>query len=303
MARQQNRFDIHQAITDQIVTAMETVGDAQLPWTRNTGGRLARPVNVASGKPYNGVNVLSLWIAALASDFPSCTWGTYRQWQARGCQVRKGETSSLIVFYKTLEIEEIDATSGETEHRERMMARASRVFNAAQVDGFETETEALPDAPLFDPIARAERFAVGTGAQIEEGGDMACYLPMRDLIRMPDRCRFTGTETSSPAEGFYATLCHELVHWSGSTARLDRDLTGRFGEASYAMEELVAELGAAFLCADLGITPEPRADHAAYIRTWSSVLKGDKRAIFTAAAKASQAAGWLMAQEQEVGAG
>lgn len=296
MACQQNRFDIHQAITDQIVTAMETAGAARMPWTCSRGGSLARPVNIATGNPYNGVNVLSLWVSAWAADYPSNTWGTYKQWQDRGCQVRKGERSSLIVFYKTLAVEETDTETGESAPGERMLARASRVFNGAQVDGFETAPETLPEAPLFYPIAQAEVFAAATGARIEEGGDVACYMPGPDLVRMPDRRRFTGTETSDPAEAFYAVLCHELVHWSGVDRRLDRDLSGRFGDASYAMEELVAELGAAFLCADLGIASEPREDHASYIRTWLEVLKGDKKAIFSAAAKASQAASWLMAK-------
>ena len=113
------------------------------------------------------------------------------------------------------------------------------------------------------------------------------------MIRMPERRRFTGTDTTTPAEGFYSTLCHELVHWSGAKHRLDRDLTGRFGSESYAMEELVAELGAAFLCGDLGITPEPRTDHASYVASWLKILKQDKKAVFTAASKASEAARWL----------
>ncbi len=109
--------------------------------------------------------------------------------------------------------------------------------------------------------------------------------------------RFTGTETTSPAEAFYSTLSHELVHWTSAKSRLDRQVSGRFGDAGYAMEELIAELGAAFLCADLGITPEPRQDHACYLKNWLAVLKDDKKAIFTAAAKASQAASFLLAQE------
>ena len=114
---------------------------------------------------------------------------------------------------------------------------------------------------------------------------------------MPERRRFMGTGGISPGEAFYSTLCHELVHWSGANSRLDRDLTGRFGEHAYAMEELVAELGAAFLCADLGISQTPREDHAAYIKSWLDVLKSDKRAIFTAASKASEAAEWLQSRE------
>lgn len=293
------KFDVHQEITDRIVASIETAGEFRLPWITNRGGSFARPVNFASAKPYNGVNILSLWVSALASDYPSNLWGTYRQWQERGAQVRRGEKSSLIVFYKKLDIEQTNEETGETEYGERLMARASHVFNAAQIDNFAAETVVtLPDAPIFDPIERAEQFAKATGATIEETGDRACYIPSADIIRMPERRRFTGTETTTPAEGFYSTLCHELCHWSGNKTRLNRDLSGRFGNAAYAVEELIAELGAAFLCSDLAITPEPRADHAQYIANWLKVLKDDKRAIFTAASKASQAANWLLGHEK-----
>ena len=297
MARATQTFDVHQEITNRIVNALETAGDFRLPWIKTSGGSFARPVDVASKNSYNGVNIVSLWVSALAADYPSNVWGTYRQWQEQGCQVRKGEKSSLVVFYKTFEVEDVNEQTGEVEAGERMIARASRVFNAAQVEGFESVVEELPEEPVFDPIARAEAFAAATGARIEEGGDMACFIPSQDMIRMPDRRRFTGTDTTTAAEGFYSTLAHELVHWSGAEPRLARDLSGRFGDEAYAIEELVAELGAAFLCADLGVTPEPREDHACYIKNWLAVLKNDKKAIFTAAAKASQAATWLLAQE------
>ena len=297
MAPKTQKFDVHQEITNRIVDAIETAGDFRLPWIKNTGGSFARPVNVASKYPYNGVNVVSLWVSALAAEYPSNVWGTYRQWQDKGCQVRKGEKSSLVVFYKTFEVEDVNEQTGEVEAGERMVARASRVFNAAQVEGFEIVAENLPEEPAFDPIARAESFAAATGAQIEEGGGKACFIPSQDVIRMPDRRRFMGTATTTAAEGFYSTLAHELVHWTGAEKRLARDLSGRFGDESYAIEELVAELGAAFLCADLGITPEPREDHACYIKNWLAVLKNDKKAIFTAAAKASQAATWLVSQK------
>ncbi len=292
------KFDVHQEVTNRIVSALESAGEFQLPWIKNQGGSFARPVNVASKQPYNGVNIVSLWVAAQAHDFPSNVWGTYRQWQQSDCQVRKGEKSSLVVFYKTINVEQSNADTGETEQGERMFARASWVFNAAQVEGFELEQSELPEECQFDPVARAEAFASATNASIQEGGDRACYVPSQDVIKMPDRERFTGTETSTPAEAFYSTLCHELVHWSGAKKRLDRDLSGRFGTESYAIEELVAELGAAFLCGDLGISPEPRTDHACYIKNWLTVLKNDKKAIFTAASKASEAANWLLAQQQ-----
>lgn len=294
------KFDLHQEITDRIIAAIDTAGEFRLPWISNKGGSFARPINIATTKPYNGVNILSLWVSALASDYPSNLWGTYRQWQERGAQVRRGEKSSLIVFYKKLDVEQTNEETGEPEHGERLMARASHVFNAAQVDNFGADAVVtLPDAPTFDPIERAEAFAKATGATIEETGDRACYIPSLDMIRMPERRRFTGTDTTTSAEGFYSTLCHELVHWSGAKHRLDRDLSGRFGNEAYAVEELIAELGAAFLCSDLAITPEPRVDHAQYIANWLKVLKHDKKAIFTAASKASQAANWLVAGSPE----
>jgi len=288
MSRSNTPFDVHQEITNRIVSALETAGDFQLPWIKATGGSFERPVNIASKNPYNGINIVSLWVSALAAEFPSNHWGTYRQWQEHGCQVRKGEKSSLVVFYKTYEI-----TGDDADPEERKVARASWVFNAAQVDGFTIDTPDLPEQPAFDPITRAEHFAAATGAVITEQGDRAFFSPTTDQITMPERRRFIGTATTTAAEGFYSTLCHELVHWSGVPSRLDRDLSGRFGDEAYAIEELIAELGAAFLCADLGITPEPRLDHASYIKNWLAVLKGDKKAIFTAAAKASQAAQYL----------
>lgn len=240
MSKSSGKFDVHQEITNRIIDALETAGEFQLPWIRNKGGSFARPVNIASKNPYNGVNIVSLWVSAQAHDYPSNLWGTYRQWQDQGCQVRKGEKSSLVVFYKTLQFEQQNEQSGELENGERMFARASWVFNAAQVKGFDALEQELPEEPAFDPVARAESFAAATKAVIVEGGDRACFIPSQDMIRMPERRRFTGTQTTTPAEAFYSTLCHELVHWSGAKSRLDRDLTGRFGSDSYAVEELIA---------------------------------------------------------------
>ena len=289
-------FDVHAAVTSKIITAIEEgAGAFQLPWIERSGRALARPINVASEARYNGVNVLALWIEALAQGFTSGLWGTYRQWQALGGQVRKGESSSLIVFYKMMTERDEDQ---EDPGRRRMFARTSRVFNACQVEGLEPTVTAPATRTIVESLKRAEALVRGVGAEVCEGADLACYLPAKDAILIPSRDHFVGSSTSSPTESFYATLCHELVHWSGAKLRLDRDLTGRFGSQAYAMEELVAELGAAFLCADLGVCPEPRRDHAAYIQSWLAVLKSDKRAIFTAASKASQASTWLQDQAQ-----
>ncbi len=287
----EGRFDVHQHVTDQIIAAMEKgAGDWQMPWHRSSHA-LTRPKNIASGNAYRGINILALWVATEANGYSHGIWGTYKQWQEKGAQVRKGERSSVIVFYKELERSREDDPS-ETETR--LFARASRVFNAAQVDGFTLPAgEIEPTEDKTHPINAADAFAAATGARITIGGNAACYRPGPDAIAMPERRLFTGSATSSPTEAWYSTLLHELTHWSGAEHRLARDLSGRFGSDSYAMEELVAELGAAFLCAELGITAAPRPDHAAYLAHWVKVMKADKKAVFTAASAASRAADYL----------
>jgi antirestriction protein ArdC len=283
------RFDVYQAITDQIITAIEAgTGPVEMPWHRSGAG-ITRPMNVDSGKAYRGINTVALWAAAINGGYGNGLWGTYRQWQERGAQVRKGEKSSLIVFYKEFEVEDEAAEDGKGR---RFMAKASRVFNVAQVDGY-TAPEIDQSGDPIDPIETAERFIRATGAIIREGGDRAFYRPATDSITMPDRFRFTGTKTSTATEGWYSTLLHECCHWSGAKHRLDRQFGERFGDDAYAMEELVAELGAAFLCGDLGITAEPRLDHAAYIEHWMRIMKGDRKAIFAAASAASKACDYL----------
>lgn len=291
------RLDVHQAVTDQIVAAIEAgAGEWQMPWHRS-GGNLARPVNIASNKAYRGINVLTLWVAAEARGFGHNLWGTYRQWQSVGAQVRKGEKGSPVVFYKEFTVTEDRSEAdddGVAVNGKRLFARASTVFNASQVDGFTPPAE--PEAPepvTFDPIAGADRFVAGTGANIRHGGDRAFYRTAGDYIQMPPRDAFTGTDTSTPVEAYYSTLLHELVHWSGAQHRLDRQFGKRFGDNAYAAEELVAELGAAFLCADLEVSLIPRPDHACYIASWLKVLKADSKAIFTAASKAQEAVTWL----------
>jgi antirestriction protein ArdC len=285
-----SRFDVYEAITNQIVSAIEAgAGQVQLPWHRK-GSAIYRPVNVASKNAYRGVNTVALWAAADANGFADGLWGTYRQWQDRGAQVRKGEKSSLVIFYKDYAPAEGSASDEDSERR--FVARASRVFNVAQVEGYiSPDTQATEDR--IDPSQAAEAFIAATGANISIGGDRAFYRPSADIIAMPDRHRFIGTETSTATEGWYSTLLHELTHWSGAKHRMDREFGKRFGDDAYAMEEMVAELGAAFLCGDLGITAEPRPDHAAYIDNWLRILKSDRKAIFTAASAANKAAEFL----------
>lgn len=167
------------------------------------------------------------------------------------------------------------------------------MFNTEQIDGLpdcflpQSEMPVNPDAP----IANADAFFVGAGVTLRHGGDRAYYAPGPDFIQMPV------FEAFRNAHGYYATLAHEATHWTSHKSRLDRSFDAKkFGDNGYAREELVAELGAAFLCADLGIELTNRTDHADYVGFWLKVLKEDKRAIFSAAAHAERAVGFLRAQ-------
>lgn len=289
------RTDVYASITDQIIAAIEAGADhPQMPW-HSQGSIIERPVNVASKRAYRGVNTVALWASAYCQQFTTGLWGTYRQWQEKGAQVRKGEKSSVIIFYKDVEPGAQDQSASNEDERgnRRFIARASRVFNVAQVDGF-TMPEIDENADAITPCERAEQLIAASGASITTGGMSAHYNRRTDCIAMPDRHRFVGTKTSTASEGWYSTLLHELSHWSGAEHRLARTFGERFGDDAYAMEEMVAELSAAFLCGDLGITVEPRPDHADYIGHWLRILKGDRKAIFTAAGAANKAAEYLL---------
>lgn len=286
-----DRFDIHQHITDQIISAIEAgAGEFRLPWHK-PAGNILWPSNGVTGQRYQGINILTLWVAAEMRGYQSGRWGTYRQWAGKGAQVRKGEKASYVVFYKEYDVT-VAAGDGSEEDQTRRVARATPVFAAEQLEGFTPEPE-LQSQPEFPPIERAERFVAATGATIHHGGDRAFYQPSTDSIQLPPRGAFLGTPTSTPAEAYYSTLLHELTHWTAPAHRCDRQLGKRFSDAAYAAEELVAELGAAFLCCDLGITATPRADHAQYLSHWLMLMKADKKAIFSAAARAGEAVSYL----------
>lgn len=288
--------NIYQKITDQIVTEIERgAGSFVMPWHRPTGTGI--PFNPARKGGYKGCNVLALWIAEMRGGYTSSNWATYKQWAALGAQVKKGSKATSVVFYKPLEIRE----QGKPEMDDAdpvksiVMAREYHVFNADQVEGWDIPgtTKPVVENPV-SALPHVEAFISGTGADVRTGEPRAYYVPSRDYINMPERSLFTGSPTSTPTETYYSTLLHELTHWTGASNRLNRDKMGaRFGNEQYAAEELVAELGAAFLCAELGIANDPRPDHAQYIQNWLTVLKNDPRAIFTAASKASASVAYL----------
>ncbi len=294
------KSDVYSRVTDRIVADLEQgVQPWFKPWNaEHAAGRITRPLR-SSGIPYRGINVIMLWAAAARRGFAAPLWLTYKQAQALGGQVRKGEKGSLVVYANTITRTETDEATGEEQERDIPFMKGYTVFNAEQVDGLPPHFYALA-APVLDPVARnekAEAFFAATGADIRHGGNQAYYAAGSDRVQMPP------FETFRDAESYYATLAHEMTHWTKHSRRLDREFgRKKWGDEGYAMEELVAELGAAFLSADLELTPEPRADHAAYIASWLKVLKEDKRAIFSAAAHAQRAADYLAGlqpQEQQ----
>jgi len=269
--------DLYERVTATIIADLEKgVASWTRPWTVKGGSIMPR--NYATKRQYNGINICILWDAQIRHDWPSSLWLTYKQAQDIGAQVKGGEKSTRVVFTSKL-------TVGEGEEEKRIgYLKSFSVFNIAQMEGIETPA-AAPVLPQKERDDQATRFITSTGADIRHGGDRAYYRPADDYIRLPDTTAFESYEH------YLATALHETVHWSGHEKRLKRDLKNRFGTKAYAAEELVAELGAAFLCAHLGVEGQLR--HAEYLANWLELLKEDNRAIFTAASKASQAADYL----------
>jgi len=286
-----NQRDVYRKVTDAIINAIEQgVGNWRMPW--HTSGRFAfSPINVTSKKPYRGINTVCLWAASQAKGYESGEWATYQQWQERGAQVRKGQKSTTVVFWKFAN-ESKEGQDGETLSTSRLLfTRGYSVFNAAQVDGYAPKPDV--ELPMPERIARADRFFTAIGAEVSHGGNRAYYAPATDHIQMPPFAAFTENVA------YYSTLAHEHTHWTAHASRCDRQLGKRFGDMAYGVEELIAELGAAFTCAHLGLSTEPREDHAQYINSWLKVLKADSKAIFTAASKAQQATDWMITRAGE----
>jgi antirestriction protein ArdC len=282
-----SKFNVFEAVTKKIVAMIETTpGGYKAPW-HAPAGRSILPSNAATCAEYQGVNVLSLWAETQLRGYTSPVWASFRQWQRLGAKVRFRERGTLVVFYKRIETQPADRTDHDRLPELRFVARASHVFNVAQVDGYTPiEPERLS---LFQRIAEVEAFVEAVEATVRHGFAFARYRRDTDAIEMPDRAWFIQDAVGTAEENYYATLLHELTHWVGAPHRLNREFGSRFGDAAYAFEELVAELGAAFLCAAFGISTEPRPDHAAYVSIWLDVLKRDPKALFSAAKKAQEA--------------
>ncbi len=283
------KADVYERVTSQIVNAIEQgVSTWRMPW--HTSGKFSfSPINVTSKKPYRGVNTLCLWAASQARGYERGEWGTYNQWQERGAQVRRGEKATTVVFWKfannSAETQEDNEEHTGTGSR-LLFTRGYSVFNATQVDGYAPKSDV--GTPIEQRIERAEVFFGQINARVTHQGNRAFYSPAEDSITLPPFGAFF-----TPVD-YYSTRAHETGHWTSQTDRCNRELGKRFGDNAYSVEELVAELTAAFTLAHLGLSSEPRPDHAQYIGSWLKVLKADKRAIFTAASKAQQAADFLM---------
>jgi antirestriction protein ArdC len=275
--------DFYSEITSKIVAQLEA---GTLPWVKgwSTGGR-SLPMNAITNRPYSGINVLLYWTSA-DRGWSRPRFLTFKQAKAAGGYVRKGEKGLQLYFFKQIEV--ADEHGPEAVKRIPLL-REYTVFNVEQCDGLPDHVVNGAEVVATNADSRetlADAFIIATGADLREGKGAPCYIPSRDFITVPSFTAF------HDAPEFYAAAFHELAHWTGHTSRLDRDLKGRFGTDQYAMEELVAELTAAFLCAEFGLD-NAHANQAAYLAGWIKVLKADSRAILTVASKAQGAANYL----------
>ena len=285
-----SRPDLYSRVTNAIIADLE---NGVRPWTKpwsveHLAGKISRPLR-STGEPYSGINVILLWAEAVARGYTAPIWITFRQALALGGHVRKGEHGSTVVYANRITRTE-SGDDGQDFERQIPFLKAYTVFNVDQVEGLPARFHAVPE-PTLDTAQRidhADAFFTATGADIRHGGSQAYYALQPDHVQMPP------FECFEDPEAYYATLAHECTHWTRHPTRLDRDFgRSRWGDEGYAREELVAELGAAFLCATLRISPEVRDDHAGYLQSWLKALKNDKRAIFTAATHAQAAADYL----------
>lgn len=271
-------MDVRATVTDTIIRMLEqgVTGEGSL-WDGGGSGDL--PTNFKTGATYSGINIPLLWMAARERNLSRNEWLTFNQAKALGASVRKGAKGVMGVFFSRVskKDEGEDGEDGST----FSMLKAFWLFNVLDIDGLTLPTAV--ERSTFERMEDAENLLTASGASIQWGGTQACYIPSLDEIRMPERERF-----GRPVNA-YAVALHELSHWTGHPSRLNRDFSGRFGSEAYAFEELVAELGSAFLVARLGLAGARMENHASYVQSWLKILKNDKTAIFTASKHAHAA--------------
>ncbi|RIV80328.1 ArdC family protein [Pelagerythrobacter aerophilus] len=284
------RANLYEEVTAKIIAELEA---GRLPWVQPWGTSCtgpALPRNALTGRPYSGINILMLWGAVIMHDWPTQSWLTFRQAREAGGCVRKGERGTMVVYADRFvpEAEKARAMREGDEAKPVPFLKRFTLFNAAQCDGLPADLAAdPPPLPEREIVPVAEQVIAASGVEFRIGGAQAFYAPAADYVQVPPQPAFFAQID------YYRTCLHELTHATGHPRRLCRDLSGRFGSKPYAREELVAEMGSAFLCAALGIVPTVR--HADYVGSWLDVLREDDRAIFRAASQASKAADWLLA--------
>lgn len=290
MTKTFTKKDRYQMVTDAVLQLMNQHGTNWIkPWQEQAGNCHH---NVVSKKAYQGTNTFMTAISAYRHGFKSNQWATFKQWEKLGAKVRKGSKGTDILFFDKVMI-----TDKETDEQAMVpLLKGFCVFNADQVDGYTAKPVDDQPAPSFNN-GDAEKLIAATGADIKHGGNRAFYAPQPDFIQMPEKSAFKGTKDSTPEQSYYSTMLHELTHWTGHSSRLNRKLISRFGSNAYAFEELIAETGAAFLCAMLGLEKQPTPDHAKYLNNWLEVLKQDKRAMIKAFGQAQKAADFILASE------
>lgn len=244
------------------------------------------PINMVSGKRYNGINIFLLWAAGYASPY----WATFKQWSEAGAMIRKGEKPTQIVFYTTFESKTETDSNGDPKLIPSM--RYYKVWNANQVEGWQAPEKPTKRVLTKDAIHhRCDELIDATGADIRHGGNRACYVPSHDCILMPEFNSF------KDADAYYQTAFNELAHWTGHTARMDRTFGKRFGDHAYALEELLAEMSAGIMCATLGLETHTRMDHAKYIKNWLEALKDEPSSLMAVASRASKVVDYLLEYE------
>ena len=294
------KTDIHQEITNNIIDLLDQVdlNDYQPPFANLAA--LGIPENPITKNQYQGVNILALWFNQKARSLPSNRWASFKQWQQIGASVKKGEKGTRIIFYKTL-IRDNETVSGDTKEVKIPMLRQYVVFNASQVEGYtDDQQNIIPEKDNVSPRSLIDDFARNSGADIRSTESEAFYSRSGDYINMPPTSLFLDTDQASATENYYATLLHELTHWTGGSKRLDRkgDPNKKPIE-NYAYEELVAELGSAFLCAQHDLKQTQPKGHALYIKSWLQALRNDKTLIFKAAAHAARSTQFLNDLQKE----
>ena len=289
--------DHYQEVTDRVLAALEAgTPPWRRPWDPDKAGGPAMPRNAVTGQRYRGINVVTLGMSAMAFRTGDPRWATYKQSEERGWGVRKGERGTTGFFFRRLEVRDDTKPEDDEDAVRRIpLLRAFTLFHASQIDGIPVYVPpTIAEAPWRAPEA-VDIVVANSGAVVRFGGDRAFYSPMTDHIQMPPHAAF------ATAERFSSTLSHELCHWSGGEARLNRDLRHRFGSHEYSREELRAELGQMMVCAELGIavSDEDFVNNAAYVAAWSEKLRSDRKEIFRAAADAQRIADYLLAFHPE----